>query len=460
MSKILVAAVGAASWEYTPEERPHAGTLKVTIPGRSQMKSRESDLRFDLRCFINDRRPAKRSNDPLDPLYDTIESPFVYFVDVQRHDMGEVAIVYDEKDMDRRFPRGTFKVIPAEHTTVRIQIFALRGVKVAAEIDLPKGKKKQKLEPLKQQFGRLTIDVRVNILQDRDQLPAVGEPPEKSNQIFPSFEADNDHLGGNALYRSLGRFSVKYIPNGIEFTWFPLGQTLRLELANPLDGRSGFSYYLNPEPKFPDVIGNPNWLRYDDLLHIRTSGNVKKSLTPIKNPIYQVKNMGTQAVVYRQKFVDPVAWARKGYPKLKTGKGHIEGGRFFENKAVHRPLEEARFFRIEKVESLADLEPPHTPFTVKAVSRKDKQQNKEYLSYYTEPEYPASVRVAIDLGVGFIPIIGDLVDFYELNLILATGKDRWGKDADGWDIFFAAWSIIPIIGIPADIAKRVKRTIQ
>lgn len=455
MAKPSAASVGQVSWEYVPKKLAHSGTLKVSIPGRSS----QGDLQFNLRCFINDQRPAKRSSQPDDPLYNTSDSPFIYFVDVRRHKKGELVIKTDEQNQQRRQPE--FSTMQFEYTTVSIQIFALRGVKVYTEFDRPDGKVKQMFEPLRQSFGRLTIEVKVNIFQDRSQLPAPGEPVENS-QVFPSFESDNDHLGGNPLRRSLSRVSIKYIPNGIEFTWFPLGQTLRLELAKPAAGNSGFSYYINPEVKFPSDF--PLYFpKYDNLLHIRTFGEVQKTLTPVKNPIFKVKDPAIQGVYYRSNFVDPVVWAEKGHPAFRRGKRSLKRGHFRPDRSIHRPLHEARFFRIEQVGSLDQLPPPHTPFSIKPIKKSDKRNyekaKKEYLSYYTEPDLPLLIRLAMDLGIGVIPIAGDLVDYAEFNLMLATGKDRWGKDVDDLDIFLAGLSVIPVLGIVGNIAKSAKRAI-
>ncbi|MEM8813304.1 MAG: hypothetical protein AAGF59_11860 [Pseudomonadota bacterium] len=178
---------------------------------------------------------------------------------------------------------------------------------------------------------------------------------------------------------------------------------------------------------------------------------MRLALGPIKNPDYK-KLPVKHAEFYRENFVDPVAWAENGYPTEFTkrfGRNRV----FQPNLKVHRPLDEALFFRVQQVGSVRGLPAPHAVF---AVPPGDDEARTNWRSYYTDPAVPAFLKLALDVGIGFIPIVGDFVDFVEFNHMLATGRDRWGNKVDNTDLVLAGIAVIPVLGISAGVARALR----
>ena len=56
-------------------------------------------------------------------------------------------------------------------------------------------------------------------------------------------------------------------------------------------------------------------------------------------------------------------------------------------------------------------------------------------------------KLSIDIGVGFIPVVGDAVDVVELGYALTTGKDKWGDPVSGWQlVLMAGCTAVPFVG--------------
>jgi hypothetical protein len=56
------------------------------------------------------------------------------------------------------------------------------------------------------------------------------------------------------------------------------------------------------------------------------------------------------------------------------------------------------------------------------------------------------ISMALDLGVGFVPIVGDAVDAWELINSFATGNDRWGRPVTNFDrLLMAGGTLLPFV---------------
>ena len=67
----------------------------------------------------------------------------------------------------------------------------------------------------------------------------------------------------------------------------------------------------------------------------------------------------------------------------------------------------------------------------------------------------------VDLGVGFIPFVGDAVEIGELIYAWQTGRDRWGRPVSNWQLaFMVAGAALPFVSVPilagmGDVAGRL-----
>jgi hypothetical protein len=61
-------------------------------------------------------------------------------------------------------------------------------------------------------------------------------------------------------------------------------------------------------------------------------------------------------------------------------------------------------------------------------------------------ELPFWLTFLVDLPIGFIPVVGDLADVYDLSLMLATGRDHWNRPVTNFDIATQAFfTLVPLV---------------
>jgi hypothetical protein len=316
--------------------------------------------------------------------------------------------------------------------TVKVDIFVLRGVRVQRFIE-ETGKAARDFDA-EYRVGALTIVFNVFAFQDIRRLPVPGEPLSQ-NLLYPFYEAFNDDFPLTRL-QALTYLAVRHIPNGIEFTWIVTEQTLRVTLNAPGDGVSGFAYAVNPLPEFP-YTGTREFLRFDDLLHLRICGDVKLTLLPMRAALSKRavrSNSGNAVEVSGMVFPDPIEWEKRNY---STATGAAD-------PSLYRPIVDSLFFRLKRVERLKDLPAPGETFTVPP---REDIAAAEYGSFA-----PAGLnlvpwaQLVFDVAIGFIPIVGDAMDYADFNLALRTGKDKWGNEVDNVDLVLMALAIIPVLG--------------
>jgi len=85
---------------------------------------------------------------------------------------------------------------------------------------------------------------------------------------------------------------------------------------------------------------------------------------------------------------------------------------------------------------------------------KNGEQFADYIRIRLSELQLAAAEFGVDVGIGIIPIIGDIADYAEFNVALATGKDRWGNEVANWELVLMGVSAIPVFG---DLFKVVRR---
>jgi|LNAP01.1.fsa_nt_gb hypothetical protein len=322
------------------------------------------------------------------------------------------------------------KQVPAD--TLRLQLFLHRGIKAFAIIQ-PKGGAVQAF-PLtgEQTFGALSIQSSVVTVQDIRRLPPSGEPISQS-LLFPAYASYNDEMASPGPRQMLMYIMVRHIPNGVEFTWLATNQTLRVRLRDPTDGASGYAFFLNAFPQF-EVSGS-RFYDYDDLLHIRTCGNVELSLTPPDSEV-RTAITGDVPVERSGSFPDPILDPDQGEDRFHTLLDR-------EKQASLRSVEKSVFFRWQEVGGLDELPAPDQAFEV---SVDDDRARHSYAQIVTSDESTFWTQLVVDMGIGFIPIAGDIIDFMDFNLALRTGKDKWGNEVDDLGLFLMGLACIPLAG--------------
>lgn len=116
-----------------------------------------------------------------------------------------------------------------------------------------------------------------------------------------------------------------------------------------------------------------------------------------------------------------------------------------------------------------DVVPRPTRGVSNATMRLVDGQN-QYAGLRIEPLEDDTVsRLAVDLLVGFTPVVGDLVDIGEFVLALGTGRDRWGDEVSSSQLFLmGVGAVAPLVssrslrlaGEAADVARRATRRVE
>jgi hypothetical protein len=118
---------------------------------------------------------------------------------------------------------------------------------------------------------------------------------------------------------------------------------------------------------------------------------------------------------------------------------------------------ESLFFRLKRVDRLEDLPAPNAIFSVRS---EEDVAPVDYHTFSPPPDLHAMpwVQLAVDLGIGTIPIVGDVIDFADFNLALSTGKDKWGNEVDNFDLVLMGLAIIPLFGSLFQAFRKGART--
>jgi hypothetical protein len=429
----------------------YAGELLVEIPvGLDTGPLSTSPGVLKVRVTIDDRmKKAKRDRHvfpPLLPLPD--DWPFSWRVETVEADAGFFDVP------EAVVARATGGEGSGLITSVTIQVFALPGVQVTVAATDSEGAF-QMLDPLEQESGPLRLKVKVERLCRPESLPVPGTPLVNMT-LYPGHPVDALEAEENAERRALGHFFVQHVENGVDFMWAATQQTLSIRYNRNTRADSGIAYYFNPRPELPR---HGDFLDYEDLLHILLVGeghevHVTRPVNPRPEDFTGAPRRvaafldGPESRIF---FADPLAWGR--FVELHKGGGAVAEDKLPE---LWRLVTESRFFRLRQLASFDDLPPYGAPFAITAKEDIAKQHFEEWLREKPGP-FEAFAKLAIDLGIGFVPIVGDAADFAELNLALATGKDRWGEEVKDWELVLMGLAIIPVLGSLFPIARRVGR---
>ena len=477
------AAPEEASWGFEPDAETHAygGRLEVRIPvtlsstkglflaplnpfasGADIVKQNFRKDELIIEVDVNDGLTRKERDAyvyPSDfPL--AMEWPFTFRVDAFDHRGGD-----DEEDASKK--KYTRKV-----TRLNINIYALNGVKVTAFYRLKswgdsQGVRKL-LTPSANDLGALFMSYRVDKLCRPESLPHP-EFPVESRQLYPSHPVFLKDLprGGQPLpghLKLIGNFLVSHRPNGVDINWLATQQTIQITLPEPGNQNAAFTYWFNPNPK---VAGAGKHLVYDDLLHIHVSGKVDIHVT--KPVALRIGKMSEQ-YLYRgikvdhpnpeaalgSNFLDPIAWTRHSASKTAVEK-NVPYIPISAKSQVLRDLKMSRFFRVKRHDQAKSLPSFEEPAPISATDRREKAKDK-YADYLKpKPEKPPLlIQLGTDIGLALLaPGVSDVADFAELNLAMATGKDKWGNKVEDWEIYLMSLSTVPIAGLGATLLRRL-----
>lgn len=462
-----VTRVRSARWRFHPTGRNRGGVMKA----EAVCDTDRGQKTFRLRIDILDVSSQADGMTLADPFHAAGIRPYHCQIELRRHKKQESVRTMG-------YVTGSRFV---EHATLKVEVFALRGIRVLAQLDPGTGAFRP-LDPPGSRHGRLTVDLALAVVQDRAQLPEPGFEIAQ-NRVFPAYEVGTTAPEDSDAIAGLKSFQVRYVPNGVAIFWAALRQTLTLRLRAPGDGRSGFSLYFPPEPALPKLRHDHR--RFDDLLHMEVCGDVDIALTEPPIPKAYLHGSGPTAIkgiddddvipdvrevyfskrIEKRHFVDPIAYERKPVSseiRMESRSireadrfgggyaGNISVPVYRRDTTVSRPIREARFFRIRRVDRVLDLAPPHAPIDV---GPGEDEAAENYIGYYAPYQVPFGVRLAVDLAIAFIPFVGDLADFAELNYALRTGRNRWGDDVSDGELVLMAISVLPIIGTGANLAR-------
>jgi hypothetical protein len=122
------------------------------------------------------------------------------------------------------------------------------------------------------------------------------------------------------------------------------------------------------------------------------------------------------------------------------------------NPRLVSPLALVDAFRVYKVPAFGEVPAQGTP-----LEPEERFRVTSFERSYTLEETLA--MAGIDIGVGFIPVLGDLVDIAELIYGVATGRDRWGRPLSTADLMIMGiGALLPFVGAP--LLRRGKQLVQ
>lgn len=122
------------------------------------------------------------------------------------------------------------------------------------------------------------------------------------------------------------------------------------------------------------------------------------------------------------------------------------------NPTLISPLALIDAFRVYKVPTFADVPVQGTP-----LAPDERYRVTRWERIYSLEETIA--MAAFDIGVGFIPVVGDLVDIAELVYGVTTGRDRWGRPLSTTDlVLMGIGALLPFVTAP--LLRRSKLLVQ
>ena len=114
---------------------------------------------------------------------------------------------------------------------------------------------------------------------------------------------------------------------------------------------------------------------------------------------------------------------------------------------------EAEGVRVEivEVDDAADVPVQGTPLNLEHYARRGRSRAPDRHEWLDTSEFMTGMATtALDVGVGSIPVVGDLVDIGEFAIALMTDRDRWGQEVSTGDKVLmgigAVIGLIPFLG--------------
>lgn len=477
------------SWNFEGRDDRCGGTLLIEIPMMIDTGPLNRNRVLKLRVVIYDTFSAsKRQRHVYPPGLELPDDwPFSYRVNILERDASLLDGLNYAGD-------SVF--------TVHVRVFALLGVEVRASWAFD-NEGFAELAPLTQTATPVTLKVDVDMLPRPESLPIPGAPV-NTDMLYPTHPV-YPYTTHN-IFRRVGRFAVRHVPNGVDITWAATQQTLSLRIKKP-GSASGFVYYFNPTPEFTPK--NEGFFVYDDLLRIQICGDVHVHLSRPVNPpgdTYRPQSGATkvltdedrtelvdfltrsaialtasslyedskrkqkeyrrrrvESLIFESHFVDPIAWDDE-WSNLPGGSYLDADGkqRQFQRKPetlppLLRKLPGCRFFRLTKVGGPGELQPFGKRIDI---SEDEDEAEKNFEEYLRAPPFqmPIAGQIATDVAFGLaLPVVSDIADYAELNYALATGKDRWGHEVADWELVLMGLSIIPLAGDIFKIPRWIRR---
>ena len=147
----------------------------------------------------------------------------------------------------------------------------------------------------------------------------------------------------------------------------------------------------------------------------------------------------------------------------------LPGSNFFADEIPNTPEETLRDSRVDlhivEVWDATKVPPPGTPINVNYYLGWGKQRRPDRHTWLSTSTTGFDLLTgALDVAVGMIPIIGDLVDIGEFIVALATDRDRWGRKVDAGDKALmglgAIIGLIPFLGGVGSLLRAGKRAVD
>jgi hypothetical protein len=301
--------------------------------------------------------------------------------------------------------------------TLEIVLVVLRGVKVDVRVAGADGPDAIEGFP---EFLEQAVQQEVLRVQDVKLVPPMGYAIDR-DAMFPAYNTAHLLDFGGAPGRtseirrrtSLANVVVRYVPNGVQFQWLWTKQVLEIRAKDPQSSESGFSFSVDLDHPGVGSIDFAARNRYERLLNIKVCGAVQIRASFLSSTPF-----------------DPI--------RLSAGGAAI---------AARTTRESLRFYRIERVKRLGDLPASGEPFRCKA---------HDSTVEIGELDPDVLSKVAIDMVIGSIPVVGDLVEIGEFFYAYATGKDKYGDEVDNAQLaLMGLGAILPVVG--AGVLRAARR---
>jgi hypothetical protein len=122
------------------------------------------------------------------------------------------------------------------------------------------------------------------------------------------------------------------------------------------------------------------------------------------------------------------------------------------NPMLISPLALIDVFRVYKVPTFGGVPMQGTP-----LEPEERFRITSFERVYTQEETLS--MAGFDIAVGFVPVLGDIVDIAELVYGVVTGSDRWGRPLSTTDLMvMGVGALLPFVGAP--LLRRGKQLVQ